>query len=233
MKVFLVFLTAILLLGCKSPNDTTKYQTMRENMVKEQIIKRGIKDERVIEAMRKVGRHEFVPKEYKHLAYSDQPLPIGYEQTISSPFIVALMTELLSLKGDEKILEIGTGSGYQAAILSELTKEVFTIEILKPLATPAKNRLERLGYENIQVRCGDGYKGWPEYAPFDGIIVTCAPEHIPKPLVEQLNIGGRMVIPVGEYLQELVLITKTEEGIKKRSVAPVIFVPMTGEAEQK
>jgi len=202
-------------------------------MVKEQIVKRGIKDKRLIEAMRKVKRHEFVPKEYKHLAYSDQPLPIEYEQTISQPYIVALMTELLSLKGDEKVLEIGTGSGYQAAILAELTKEVFTIEILEPLATSAKNRLKKLGYRNIQVRCGDGYQGWPAHAPFDGIIVTCAPEHIPKPLVEQLKIGGRMVIPVGKYLQELALITKTEDGIKKRSVAPVAFVPMTGEVEQK
>lgn len=233
MKVFLAFLIAILSLSCKSLNDTISYKDMRENMVKEQIVKRGIKDKRLIEAMRKVKRHEFVPKEYKHLAYSDQPLPIEYEQTISQPYIVALMTELLSLKGDEKVLEIGTGSGYQAAILAELTKEVFTIEILEPLATSAKNRLKKLGYRNIQVRCGDGYQGWPAHAPFDGIIVTCAPEHIPKPLVEQLKIGGRMVIPVGKYLQELALITKTEDGIKKRSVAPVAFVPMTGEVEQK
>jgi len=202
-------------------------------MVKEQIIKRGIKDKRVIEAMRKVRRHEFVPEEYRHLAYSDQPLPIGYEQTISQPYIVALMTELLNLKGNEKVLEIGTGSGYQAAILAELTKEVYTIEILEPLAISAKNRLKKLGYENVKVRCGDGYKGWPEHAPFDGIIVTCAPEHIPDPLVEQLKVGGRMVIPVGKYLQELVLITKTEHGIEKRSVAPVAFVPMRGEAEQQ
>jgi len=233
MKVFLTSLVVILSLSCHGTYNIINYQDMREKMVKEQIIKRGIKDKRVIEAMRKVKRHKFVPKEYRYLAYSDQPLPIGYEQTISQPYIVALMTELLNLKGDEKVLEIGTGSGYQAAILAELAREVYTIEILEPLAISAKNKLKRLGYENVQVKCGDGYKGWPEHAPFDGIIVTCAPEYIPQPLVEQLKMGGRMVIPIGKYLQELVLITKTEDGIKKRSVAPVTFVPMRGEVEQK
>jgi protein-L-isoaspartate(D-aspartate) O-methyltransferase len=233
MKVFTAFLIAIFSLSCKSLNDTRNYKDLRERMVKEQIIKRGIKNKRVIKAMRKVQRHQFVPKEYEHLAYSDQPLPIGYEQTISQPYIVALMTELLNLGDNERVLEIGTGSGYQAAILAELTKEVYTIEILEPLATSAKTRLKRLGYENVTVKYGDGYKGWSEHAPFDGIIVTCASEHIPEPLMEQLKIGGRMVIPVGKYLQELVLITKTEDGIKRKSVAPVAFVPMTGEAEQE
>ncbi len=218
-------------------------------MIEEQIVARGIKDTFVLKAMLKVERHKFVPQEYKSLAYTDQPLPIGYEQTISQPYIVALMTSLLNLKGDEKVLEIGTGSGYQAAILAEIVKpaspasqggEVYTIELLKPLAKSAEKRLSIMGYKNIQVKCGDGYKGWPKNAPFDGIIVTCAPEHIPEPLLEQLKVGGKMVIPVGAPhlcisagYQELLLITKTKEGIKKESIIPVRFVPMKGEAEKK
>jgi len=202
---------------------------MREKMVETQIKGRGVKDPRVLSAMLKVERHHFVPKTYESQAYSDQPLPIGEGQTISQPYIVALMTELLGLKGEEKVLEIGTGSGYQAAILAELAREVYTIEIIEALAESAKNLLLKLGYQNIQVKTGDGYLGWPEVAPFDAIIVTCAPDHIPKPLIEQLKEGGRLVIPVGTFSQELKKVVKRSGKIETTDVIPVIFVPMTGE----
>jgi len=205
------------------------YKTMRENMVETQIKTRGVKDQRVLSAMLKVERHLFVPKEYQNSAYSDQPLPIGEGQTISQPYIVALMTELLELKGGEKVLEIGTGSGYQAAVLAELVSEVYSIEIIETLANSAKNLLLNLGYKNIHVKAGDGYLGWPEVAPFDAIIVTAAPDHIPKPLLEQLKEGGRMVIPVGTYSQDLKKIIKRSGKIETTDVIPVIFVPMTGE----
>lgn len=198
-------------------------------MVETQIKSRGVKDERVLSAMRKVERHRFVPEPYVSLAYSDQPLPIGEGQTISQPYIVALMTELLELKGGEKVLEIGTGSGYQAAILAELAKEVYTIEIIETLATSAKRLLLELGYQNIQVRTGDGYLGWPEAAPFDAILVTCAPDHIPKPLIEQLKEGGRLVLPVGTHSQELKKVVKRSGEMETKDIIPVIFVPMTGE----
>ena len=206
---------------------------MRERMVETQIKARGVKDTRVLSAMLKVERHLFVPKEYQNSAYSDQPLPIGEGQTISQPYIVALMTELLELKGGEKVLEVGTGSGYQAAILAELAKEVYTIEIIETLATSAKKLLLELGYQNITVKAGDGYLGWPEAAPFDAIIVTCAPDHIPKPLLEQLKEGGRMVLPVGTYSQELKKLIKRSGKIETTDVIPVIFVPMTGEGVKK
>jgi protein-L-isoaspartate(D-aspartate) O-methyltransferase len=202
---------------------------MREKMVETQIKARGVRDPRVLSALHKVERHRFVPEEYLNSAYSDQPLPIGEGQTISQPYIVALMTELLELKGDEKVLEIGTGSGYQAAILAELAKEVYTIEIVESLASTAKNRLLESGYQNIKVKAGDGYLGWPEVAPFDAIIITAAPDHIPKPLIEQLKEGGRMVVPVGTYAQELKKIVKRSGKIETIGVIPVVFVPMTGE----
>jgi len=202
---------------------------MREKMVETQIKARGVKDPRVLSALFKVERHRFVPEEYLNSAYADQPLPIGEGQTISQPYIVALMTELLELKGDEKVLEIGTGSGYQAAILAELAKEVYTIEIIESLASMTKNRLSQLGYQNVNVKAGDGYLGWPEVGPFDGIIITCAPDHIPKPLIEQLKEGGRMVVPVGAYSQELKKIVKRSGKIVTTDVIPVVFVPMTGE----
>jgi protein-L-isoaspartate(D-aspartate) O-methyltransferase len=205
------------------------FKTIREKMVENQIKGRGVKDSRVLSAMRKVERHRFVPEEYLNSAYSDQPLPIGEGQTISQPYIVALMTELLELKGDEKVLEIGTGSGYQAAILAELAKEVYTIEIVESLASTAKKRLSELGYQNIKVRAGDGYLGWPEAALFDAIIVTAAPDHIPKPLIEQLKEGGRMVVPVGTHTQELKKIVKRSGKVVTTDIVPVIFVPMTGE----
>ncbi|OYD15953.1 protein-L-isoaspartate O-methyltransferase [candidate division WOR-3 bacterium JGI_Cruoil_03_44_89] len=202
-------------------------------MVEEQIVKRGITDEKVLDAMRRVPREEFVPDKYKPHAYIDSPLPIGYEQTISQPFIVALMTDLVDLEGGERVLEIGTGSGYGAAVLAEIAEEVYTIEILKPLADSSRERLAKLGYDNIKVLCGDGFFGWEEHAPYDAIVVTCAPGYIPQPLVDQLKVGGKMVIPVGESFQELVLVTKTEEGIKKENIIPVRFVPMKGEVEKR
>ncbi|MCK4322263.1 protein-L-isoaspartate(D-aspartate) O-methyltransferase [candidate division WOR-3 bacterium] len=205
------------------------YKILREQMVYEQIIARGVTDSSVIQAMLNVKRHLFVPKKYQPFAYDDTPLPIPCNQTISQPYIVALMTELLNVKKTHRVLEIGTGSGYQAAILSLLADSVFTIEIICELATSAEKKLNSLGYDNLVVKCGDGFIGWEEYAPFDGIIVTCAPEEIPPPLIEQLAIGGRLVIPVGEYYQNLMLVTKDSTGITKRNIIPVRFVPMTGE----
>jgi len=202
---------------------------MREKMVETQIKARGVKDPRVLSALLKVERHRFVPKEYLNAAYADQPLPIGEGQAISQPYIVGLMTELLELKGDEKVLEIGTGSGYQAAILAELAKEVYTVEIVESLASMARNRLLELGYQNVRVKSGDGYLGWPEAAPFDAILVTAAPDHIPKPLIDQLREGGRMVAPVGSYAQELKKIVKRSGKIETTDIIPVLFVPMTGE----
>lgn len=206
----------------------------REEMVKTQIEARGIKDERVLKVMRAVPRHRFILPVYQKMAYSDRPLPIGYGQTISQPYIVALMTESLRLKGDEKVLEIGTGSGYQAAILAELAKEVYTIEIIPGLAKGAEKTLKKLGYENIKVKCGDGYLGWPEYTPFNAIIVTCAPDHIPQPLLDQLAEGGRMIVPVGKYpWQVLKLIQKKKGQIITTDITDVLFVPMTGEEIKK
>lgn len=201
--------------------------------MQKQIVARGVNDERVLEALRKVPRDTFVPSPYRALAYSDSPLPIGYNQTISQPFIVALMTALLQLKGDEKVLEIGTGSGYQAAILAELAKEVYTIEILQPLARDAEKRLKEMGYQNIKVKCGDGFLGWEEFAPFDAIIVTCAPEEIPPKLIEQLKEGGRMVIPVGEVFQELKVVIKDNGKAREKDIIPVRFVPMIKSRESE
>jgi len=208
----------------------------RRRMVERQIAARGIRDLRVLEAMRSVPRHWFVPKSQSSEAYEDHPLPIGHGQTISQPYIVALMTESLGLRPNDKVLEIGTGSGYQAAILAELTDKVFTIEIVQPLGEQALRILSEKGYKNIRLRIGDGYRGWPEEAPFDAIIVTCAPESPPPALVEQLAVGGRMCIPVGSDWgnQELILLRKRADGTLSREViAPVRFVPMTGEAQRR
>jgi protein-L-isoaspartate(D-aspartate) O-methyltransferase len=183
--------------------------------------------------MLKVDRHEFVPEEARHLAYSDRPLPIGEGQTISQPYIVALMTELLELKKGDRVLEIGTGSGYQAAILAELADHLYTIEIIESLGRSAEGLLRKLGYKNITVKIGDGYIGWEEFAPFDAIIVTAAPPHIPQPLLDQLKERGRLVIPVGDYYQELKKITKVKGEIKSQDIIPVVFVPMTGEHVKK
>ena len=198
-------------------------------MVETQIRARGIKDEGILNVMRKVDRHRFVPEEMRHQAYSDRPLPIGEGQTISQPYIVALMTQLLELKGGERVLEVGTGSGYQAAILAELANYVYTIEIIESLGLSAETLLRELGYRNIDVKIGDGYIGWDEFAPFDAIIVTAAPPHIPQPLLDQLKEGGRLVIPVGDYYQELKKVTKAKGQIESQDVTPVVFVPMTGE----
>ena len=206
--------------------DLIDFKELRDRMVRYQIEARGIKDEGVLAAMRRVERHRFVSANLAHLAYEDTPLPIQEGQTISQPYIVALMTELLQLKGNERVLEIGTGSGYQAAILAELTNEVYSVEILEPLARQAEALVKELGYKNIQVKYGDGYLGWPEFAPFDAIIVTCAPEDIPTSLIEQLAEGGRLVIPVGSRWQDLKLLQKKEGRLLTANVIPVRFVPM-------
>lgn len=220
-------LIVFLLYGVSTPSNSQNYNTLRMNMVKDQLELRGIKSKAVLDVMRKVERHLFVPKNFMKAAYTDQPLPIGEGQTISQPYIVAFMTEALSIQPTDKILEIGTGSGYQAAILAELCIEVYTIEVIPKLGERADSLLTKLKYKNIFVRVGDGYKGWPEASPFDAIIVTCSPSHVPQPLIDQLNEGGRIIIPVGELLtQELVLlIKKNGELIKKKSL-PVLFVPM-------
>jgi protein-L-isoaspartate(D-aspartate) O-methyltransferase len=206
----------------------------RMDMVETQIRRRGVTDEDVLTALEKVPRHEFVPDQYKSQAYADHPLPIGYGQTISQPYIVALMTELLNLHNTDRVLEIGTGSGYQAAILAEIVGEVYTVEIVEPLAAEARERLQRLGYTNVHVLSADGYYGWKEHAPYDAIIVTCAPDHIPQPLVQQLKDGGKLVIPVGPPggYQTLWQITKQGTEVKKRNVTGVLFVPLTGEHEK-
>lgn len=207
----------------------------RREMVRRQIAARGITDRAVLEAMGNVPRHWFVPGQVEHLAYADRPLPIGEGQTISQPYIVALMTETLGLTRDSKVLEVGTGSGYQAAVLAEITPHVFTIEIVQALADRAKADLQRRGYKTISTRAGDGYAGWPKEAPFDAIIVACAPGHLPPKLFEQLKPGGRLCIPVGAQgdLQSLQLVTKDADGGKHvRDLIPVRFVPMTGEADR-
>ena len=202
-------------------------------MVESQIVARGVRDPRVLAAMRKVPRHRFVDDAQRAEAYEDHPLPIPGNQTISQPYIVALMTELLELKPDSRALEIGTGSGYQSAVLAELAKEVYTIEIVPELARLARTRLRELGYDNVTVREGDGYRGWPEHAPFDAIIVTAAPERIPQPLLDQLAPGGIMVIPVGGFFQELKVFRKSADGrVTEKDILPVRFVPMTGEVEK-
>ncbi len=219
----------MLWISCEHAQHGESPDEARKRMVEKQIIARGIKDERVIGAMLKVPRHLFIPQKYYHYAYSDSPVPIGYGQTISQPYIVALMTEELNLSSTDKVLEIGTGSGYQAAILAELAKEVYTIEIIEPLAREAEDRLKKLGYDNIKVKAGDGYLGWPEYAPFDRIIVTCAPTEIPKPLVDQLKEGGVMVIPVGSAgFQYLYRVKKVMGEMETEKIVPVSFVPLTG-----
>jgi len=202
---------------------------MRLRMVEDQIERRGINDESVLKAMREVQRHEFVPDHLKKYAYADEPLPIGEDQTISQPYIVAYMTEYLRLEEEDKVLEIGTGSGYQAAVLAEIVDTVYTIEIVDVLAKRAEKTLERLGYENVLVKRGDGYAGWPENAPYDAIIITAAPTKIPAPLLEQLKVGGFMILPLGKNSQELVLIEKNINGIDQKTLLPVRFVPMTGE----
>lgn len=228
---------ALVALILASPQVTVPAETdlvrLRGEMVARQIAARGVEDPRVLEAMRRVPRHEFVPAEHAALAYTDQPLPIGDGQTISQPYIVALMSELLELDGSERVLEIGTGSGYQAAVLGELASRVYTIEIVEPLAARSAALLARLGYANVEVRAGDGYAGWPEQAPFDAVILTAAPPAVPQPLFDQLADGGRLVAPIGRDRQELVVYTKAGGEVSRESVIPVRFVPMTGEAQRR
>ncbi len=214
---------------------TDERKAERLKMVERQIAARGIKDKAVLEAMRNVPRHWFVPDRMQPYAYDDRPLPIGYSQTISQPYIVAFMTEALKLPADAKVLEVGTGSGYQAAVLAEITPHVYTIEIVEPLARHVMSTFKRLGYETIVAKVGDGYAGWAEHGPFDAIMVTCAPGHVPPELVKQLKPGGCMCIPVGPqgFGQELLLITRQPDGSTvTRNLLPVSFVPMTGKARQ-
>jgi protein-L-isoaspartate(D-aspartate) O-methyltransferase len=243
MKPFklLIIIIALIFTGCTEPEhnnngqkqqlsaetSSSPYYAERKLMVDKQMIARGIHEKDIIEALMKVKRHLFVPTEYRSRAYGDHPLPIGEGQTISQPYIVAFMTQVLDLKRTDKVLEIGTGSGYQAAVLGELSDHVYTIEINEPLGKRSKKLLKDLGYSNVKVKIGDGYKGWKEHAPFDAIIVTCAPTHVPAPLKDQLKEGGRMIIPVGEaYAQKLLYIQKINNELKQQSEFPVRFVPM-------
>jgi protein-L-isoaspartate(D-aspartate) O-methyltransferase len=214
-------------------NQKNKYEQRRMKMVNEQIIARNIHDKKVIEAMKKVPRHEFVPADYVNSAYKDSPLPIGHGQTISQPYIVAYMTEQLDLSEKDTVLEIGTGSGYQAAVLAEIVSHVYTIEIVPELASMANEVLKNLGYENVSVKMGDGYKGWQEYAPYDAIMLTAAPLRIPQPLLNQLEDNGRLIAPIGDEFQELVLVTRNGENFSRKKLIPVRFVPMTGEIQKK
>ena len=212
------------------------WKTARERMVDYQLAARDITDQNVLAAMRRVRRHLFIPPGFRGRCnpYGDHPCQIGEGQTISQPYIVAYMTQVLEPKKDDVVLEIGTGSGYQAAVLAELVKEVYTIEIVEKLGLWAESVLKEQGYKNVHVKVGDGYKGWPEHAPFDAVIVTCAPDHIPQPLIDQLKEGGRMIIPVGERgFQELVLVRKIDGKPVQTDMLPVRFVPMTGEAERR
>jgi protein-L-isoaspartate(D-aspartate) O-methyltransferase len=232
---FLCIVQAAALTACH-PQKPQDFAIERQRMVEAQLRAPGrdIKSPRVLEAMASVPRHEFVPQQVRKFAYRDQPLPIGYGATISQPFVVAFMTEQLDPKPAERVLEIGTGSGYQAAVLSRLVGEVYTIEIVRPLAQRTAATLKRLGYNNVKVLTGDGYNGWPAYAPFDSIIVTCAPDHIPQPLIDQLKDGGRMIIPVGAFWnQELYLLRKRGTKVEQQAVLPVAFVPMTREQDTK
>ncbi len=231
--VLSICLSGVIEVKVVNAHEGDKYEKKRHKMVEKQIMSRNVRDPLVLKAMKKVKRHRYVPKSYQPYSYNDEPLPIGYGQTISQPYIVAYMTEALQLKGYEKVLEVGTGSGYQAAILAEIAKKVYTIEIVEPLCEEAESRLVAEGYQNVHCQCGDGYQGWPEEAPFDAVIVTAAPPEIPEPLIKQLKNGGRMILPVGEGFQELVLVTKKAGKIYKQSLIPVRFVPMTGQAQEK
>jgi protein-L-isoaspartate(D-aspartate) O-methyltransferase len=216
-----------------APPAVDPYEARRAALV-EELRGEGIRDARVLDAIGRVPRHELVPAAQRDAAYEDHPLPIGEGQTISQPWVVATMTEAAAVEPGDTVLEVGTGSGYQAAVLAQLVKQVYTIEIVEPLGLRAKADLARLGVRNVEVRIGDGYAGWPEHAPFDAIIITAAPPEIPKPLLEQLAVGGRLVAPVGEQddAQELVVVTRRADGYDQETIALVRFVPMTGEAQR-
>ncbi len=238
LTALLLFLLVVPSPGCNSQRaqerqaaTEDKLTQQRAQMV-ETIRSQGVKNRQVLDAMLKVPRHRFVAPNYQHRAYENRPLPIGHGQTISQPFIVGYMTEAAEIAPGEKVLEIGTGSGYQAAILAELAKQVYTIEIVPELAENSRNLLTELGYQNVEVRAGNGYLGWPEEAPFDAIMVTAAPDKVPQVLVDQLAVNGRMIIPVGTGYQEMMIITRTPKGVVERKTIPVLFVPMTGKPKQ-
>ena len=212
--------------GQSSNSPIEQFELQRRQMVEYQLRDRSIRNERVLAAMSKVPRHQFVDSSWRDLAYSDRPLPIGHNQTISQPYIVAYMTEAAEIDPEDKVLEIGTGCGYQAAILGEIAQEVYSIEIIPQLAERARRTLSQLGYQNIEVKTGDGYQGWVENAPYDAIIVTAAPKSLPQPLINQLAVNGKMVIPVGTWYQDIVVLTKTKDRIVEEKTIPVRFVPM-------
>jgi protein-L-isoaspartate(D-aspartate) O-methyltransferase len=236
-RISQIFLVPALIFtsGChKGPTSTSEFAAERQKMIEEQLKPRGIKDERILAAMGKVPREEFVPENLRDKSYSDNALPIGQNQTISQPFIVAFMTQQIRPQATDRVLEIGTGSGYQTAVLAELVKDVYTIEIVESLAKDASARLTRLGYNNAHVKVGDGYQGWPEVAPFDSIIVTCAPDKVPQPLTQQLKENGRMLVPVGSGMdQQLYLLEKKNGQLAQTAILPVRFVPMVGQAAKK
>jgi len=239
MKVNQLFFLSFALVVTLAPpplfGQVDEYQKKRELMVDRDIRGRGVKDKRVLDAMLKIHRHLFVDESQRSKAYADHPLPIGEGQTISQPYVVALMTEALHLKSTDRVLEIGTGSGYQAAVLAEIVKEVYTIEIREVLAGRSAERLKILGYRNVTVRNADGYFGWEEHAPFDAIIITASANHVPPPLIKQLKEGGRLIVPLGStvYFQMLTLVTKKKGDIDVEQITPVAFVPMTGEVQKK
>jgi protein-L-isoaspartate(D-aspartate) O-methyltransferase len=229
-------IAVVVVTGChRNPASSSEFAAERQKMVEQQLKPRGIRDERVLAAMAKVPREEFVSENLRGQSYVDSALPIGHDQTISQPFIVAYMTEQLRLQPSDRVLEIGTGSGYQAAVLAELVKDVYTVEIIEPLAKEASARLARLGYNNAHVKAGDGYQGWADAAPFDAIIVTCAPDKVPAPLTQQLKDEGRMIVPVGTTMmdQQLYLLEKKNGELAQTAILPVRFVPMVGEAAKK
>lgn len=219
--------------GADPPLIVPNRKAERHRLVEEYIIPHGIKDPAVLAAMRLVPRDRFVPAMYSAFAYMDGPLPIGHGQTISQPSLVAMMTEALTIKKTDKVLEVGTGSGYQAAVLAELADKVLTVEILEPLARQAERTLTELGYNNVRIRVGDGYQGWPEEAPFDAIIVTAAPDHVPQPLLDQLVVGGRLILPVGRFFQTLDLYRRTAEGYEHKTLTLVRFVPLVRQGEEE
>lgn len=234
LNVSVAFLSLVLSVQLAGAQTAAQFDRARQQLVDEVIVPDGVRDPRVLQAMRTTPRHEFVPADQRPSAYYDMGLPIGEGQTISSPFIVAYMTEQLAPQPTDRVLEIGTGSGYQAAVLSPLVGEVYTIEIVEPLGRRAERTLKRLGYSNVFVRIGDGFLGWPEHAPFDKIIVTCSPEKVPQPLVDQLCEGGLMVVPVGDaYQQTLYLLRKKDGQLQAEKLQPTLFVPMTGRADEE
>jgi protein-L-isoaspartate(D-aspartate) O-methyltransferase len=221
-----IALLCCILLMCEPSQAAEQFELQRRQMVEYQLRDRGIDDERVLAAMSKVPRHQFIDSAWRNSAYSDRPLPINYNQTISQPYIVAYMTQAAEISPNDKVLEIGTGCGYQAAVLAELAREIYSVEIIPQLAAHARQILSQLDYKNIEVKTGDGYQGWAEHAPYDAIVVTAAPEHIPQSLINQLAVNSKMVIPVGKWYQELFVLTKTPEATVQKKTIPVRFVPM-------